>query len=221
MSRLSIALLIALAAFALIIFFSGDSLSTESMMSLIYMGIIAALVSASMVGLFKHKTRETVNAIALWAGIVGLIAIVYVLKGDFIAFGNRLTGVQSENAESVTLFKRNSHFETKASINGMPAIALMVDTGASVVVLTHQDAKQSGFIVDGLIYDRDINTANGKARAASLTLKTIQIGTITLERVPALIAQQDKLNTSLLGMSFLSKLKSYSVEGDKMMLKGF
>ena len=71
-----------------------------------------------------------------------------------------------------------------------------------------------------LSYTVQVDTANGRARAASVTLDRLTVGGIVERSVPALIAQAGQLRTSLLGMSFLNRLESWEVRGDKLMMRG-
>jgi len=98
-------------------------------------------------------------------------------------------------------------------------VPMVLDTGASSVLLTRDDAKAAGLPIDLLNYTVNIDTANGRTRAAAVTLDRLGVGTIVEHAVPALIAQPGQLRTSLLGMSFLNRLESYSVTSDKLILR--
>ncbi|MEX2036258.1 MAG: TIGR02281 family clan AA aspartic protease, partial [Xanthobacteraceae bacterium] len=65
------------------------------------------------------------------------------------------------------------------------------------------------------------DTANGRTRAAPVTLDRLAVGDIVERAVPALIAQPGQLRTSLLGMSFLNRLESWEVRGDRLMMRGY
>jgi aspartyl protease family protein len=69
-------------------------------------------------------------------------------------------------------------------------------------------------------YTVNIDTANGRTQAAAATIDRIVIGGIVEREVPALIAQPGQLKTSLLGMSFLSRLQSWEVRGDRVVMRG-
>jgi aspartyl protease family protein len=73
--------------------------------------------------------------------------------------------------------------------------------------------------LDMLHYTVDIETANGHARAAEVSLKQVSVGFITERAVPALIAQPGQLKESLLGMSFLNRLESYEMRGDRLLMR--
>jgi aspartyl protease family protein len=97
---------------------------------------------------------------------------------------------------------------------------MVLDTGASAVVLTQEAAKAAGLPLDMLAYNVSVDTANGRARAAAVTLDRLAVGDIVERAVPALIAQPGQLRTNLLGMSFLNRLESWEVRGDKLILRG-
>jgi aspartyl protease family protein len=100
----------------------------------------------------------------------------------------------------------NGHVIVEAEVDGA-MLHLLVDTGASLVSLTPADARAAGIEPDRLAYTGRAATANGLARMAPVTLRAIRIGQLTVENVPAAVLEN--LNLSLLGMSFLSRLRSY------------
>ena len=104
-----------------------------------------------------------------------------------------------------------------ARVNGARA-SFLFDTGASAVVLTAADARRAGVDASRLAFDVPVATANGAAMAAEVWLDQIAIGPIVMRNVPALIARPGALDESLLGMSFLERLKSYAVERDRLVL---
>src|SRR5215470_3149007 len=104
---------------------------------------------------------------------------------------------------------------------GRKQISMVLDTGASSVVLTQDAAKAVGLPVEVLTYTVPIETANGRTRAAPVTLDSISVGGIVERSVPALIAQPGQLRTNLLGMSFLNRLESWEVRGDRLVLRAY
>ena len=114
---------------------------------------------------------------------------------------------------------RGGDFQVAAQVNGT-RVAMALDTGASTVVLTQDAAKAAGLPLELLSYDVQIDTANGRTRAASVTLDRITVGEIVERKVPALVAQPGLLRVSLLGMTFLNRLESWEVRGDKLVMRG-
>ena len=110
-------------------------------------------------------------------------------------------------------------FALAMQVNGA-RILMVLDTGASSVVLTQEAARAAGLPLEILNYSVNVETANGRARAAPVMLDRVSIGTITEHSVPALVAQGGALRSNLLGMSFLNRLQSWEVRGDKLLLRG-
>jgi aspartyl protease family protein len=107
------------------------------------------------------------------------------------------------------------HVVIDAVIDGAP-LRLLVDTGASLVTLSAADARAAGIEPDGLAYTRRAATANGTVRMAPVTLREVRIGRFAVADVPAAVIEN--LGTSLLGQSFLSRLKSYEMRDGKLTL---
>ena len=112
----------------------------------------------------------------------------------------------------------NGHYMSKAQINGR-TIQVMVDTGASTVALSHEDARKAGFRPDDLDFDRPVSTANGVVNAARVKIDRIEVGGILVERVDAMVLPKGALSGSLLGMSFLSRLDSFEVKDGVLHLR--
>jgi aspartyl protease family protein len=114
--------------------------------------------------------------------------------------------------------ERDGHFHIESRINGrfMP---VLVDTGASLVVLRETDAANAGIRPRASEYTALVSTANGKVKAAPTTLDRVELGGITVFDVPALVLPDDVLSTNLLGMAFLSRLKRYEVADGRLVLE--
>jgi aspartyl protease family protein len=101
----------------------------------------------------------------------------------------------------------DGHFWADAEVNGKP-VHFLVDTGATAVALTPQDAERLGFRAKDLNYGYDVTTAGGGTRAAAITLASISVNGARLENVQALVVS-DGLDVSLLGMSYLGRLTRF------------
>ena len=115
---------------------------------------------------------------------------------------------------------QTGEFALQAKINGVNA-AMVIDTGATSVVLTYETAKAAGLPLELLEYDVDVETAGGHTRAARLTLDRLAVGKLVERSVPALVAPRGQMKTNLLGMSFLDRLESWEVHTDSLMLRGY
>jgi len=111
-------------------------------------------------------------------------------------------------------------FALQAKINGVSA-PMVIDTGATSVVLTYETAKAIGLPLELLEYDVDVETAGGHTKAARLTLDRLAVGKLVERSVPALVVPHGQMKTNLLGMSFLDRLESWEVRADSLMLRGY
>ena len=111
-------------------------------------------------------------------------------------------------------------FGLQARINGVAA-PMVIDTGATSVVLTYETAKAAGLPLELLAYNVDVETAGGHTKAARLTLDRLAIGKLVERSVPALVVPRGQMKTNLLGMSFLDRLESWEVRPDRLMLHGY
>lgn len=203
-------------------------LDASAFASLVYFSALLLLIGGGVYAMFYGRFQETLKSIAIWIGIAGLLVLAYTYRSDIgriVDMG--FTAVSPANSEitgsvnrAVQITKtREGEFNVRADINGA-SIIMLVDTGASSVVLTVEAARAAGLPVDLLKYDVTIDTAKGRGHAAAVVLDQIRIGGIVQRRVPALVAQPGDLRRSLLGMSFLSRLESFEVRGQQLVLRG-
>jgi aspartyl protease family protein len=175
----------------------------------------------------KHMLHEAL----LW-GAVAAACITFVYVFDDI---KALLGPRPETARPVAASEERGsksqgfarevrlkadprgHFIFEAAINDRPA-SFMADTGATLVVLTYEDAARLGLSPHSLDFTGLAQTANGTARVAPVILDRVRVEDITVRDVPAVVAEKGALATNLLGMSFLSRLQSFQMQGSELIL---
>jgi len=109
----------------------------------------------------------------------------------------------------------DGHFVVPGTANGAP-VRFLVDTGATLVVLTASDARAAGIDPSALVFDKAMRTASGTVPAATTVLRDVRVGRISIGDVrAAIIANAPQ---SVLGMSFLSRLKSFEMQQDRLTL---
>jgi len=108
-------------------------------------------------------------------------------------------------------------FVVMGHVNGQP-VQFLVDTGASDVVLSPDDARRLGIDLAALKFDQPTDTANGLGYGAQTVIDSLAVGDIRFEAVPVMI-NQTPMAHSLLGMTFLRRLESFHVQGTKLYLK--
>ncbi len=124
--------------------------------------------------------------------------------------------------------RRNEHriaadplgqFSTDAEINGSRIPNMLVDTGATTVALSYEDASAIGAFPAPADYKYKVSTANGVAYAAHVKLHEVRVGNLVVHDVDALVGERGALTSSLLGMTFLSKLSRFEVESGALILR--
>jgi aspartyl protease family protein len=113
---------------------------------------------------------------------------------------------------------KSGHFRTTASINGTD-VKVLVDTGATVVALSFEDAEDVGLRPRNLDFNVPVSTANGVAKAAAVTLESVDIDGVAVEGVAGLVMPEGALKGTLLGMSFLGRLSGFKVEDGVLHLR--
>ena len=119
--------------------------------------------------------------------------------------------------EYVVEARPDGHYLVEALVNGAP-VTFLVDTGASDIVLTLDDARRIGLEPRTLAFTQRFSTANGEVRGAPVVLREIRIGQLSLFDVTASV-NEAALEVSLLGMSFLEQLSGYQVERGRLILR--
>ena len=204
---------------------AGEFAMTCTGLALFVLGVGA--LAGSYKGRTGRAVRDGFAAMLLMVGLVGaysyrdeLTALAFRIAGEFGPPGAGGRGeTVAEGERAVRIRKRNDgHFLARVQANGS-ALTMLVDTGASTVVLNPADAKRIGIDVDKLRYSVPVQTANGTTYAAQVRLKSIAVGGIVMRDIEALVAKPGTLRDSLLGMSFLSRLRSYEFSGEYLTLR--
>jgi aspartyl protease family protein len=153
------------------------------------------------------------RALAIWGGI-GLLLYIAVGQRGLLFDGNTaaaniVTPGEAPATNTLTYHADpRGHFWVDGVVNGAP-VRFMVDTGASAVALTLNDAAAAGFGRGNLAFTASVSTANGRTHAAPVKLREIRIGQLAIGDVQAYV--QDNLPMSLLGMTFLKRLDGFEI----------
>jgi aspartyl protease family protein len=174
---------------------------------------------------FRERLGKAVEALLFWA-VVGLLLVVgYSYRFELRDAGDRVLAelmpghVVSHGHTAEVVRGNGGDFALTAKINGVK-IPMVLDTGASSVMLTQEAAQAAGLPTEMLKYSVNVDTANGRAKAAPVTLDRLTVGALTERAVPALVAQEGQLKSNLLGMTFLNRLESWEVRGDRLRMRG-
>ena len=216
--------LLAFAAVAAVAIGDGSSLGglTGDMIAAISASLALLIyIGGSALSSYGGRLSGAARDLVIWLGLAFLLIIAYSFRNEANLIASRVAGEllppgqavdlgnDNEGRKSVRIRKRSDgHFVARGRVNGT-AVSMLVDTGASSVMLTSTDASAAGINPSFLRYNVAIHTANGSAYAAAIRLDTIEIGAIVVRDVDALVAKPGSLRESLLGMSFLRRLSSF------------
>jgi len=201
-------------------------LSTDEFASLALKVGFIVLVGGAVVALFRQKITEALASALLWIMFALALVLGYSYRFELSGVADRIMvelvpGRASSHGRTVEIARANTgDFRIGTEVNGA-RVAMVLDTGASSVVLTHDAAMAAGLPLEFVKYSVNVETANGHTLAAPVTLARIAVGAIVEHDVPALIAQPGQLRLSLLGMSFLNRLQSWEVRGSRVMMRGY
>ncbi len=201
-------------------------LRNEQFASLVWYVVLLVFLGGAAAALFRGRLTHALQAVLLWTTVVVLLALGYTYRFELREVADRVLselvpGYAASRGNTVEIARsRGGDFSVRARVNGAQ-IPMVLDTGASAVVLTQEAAKAAGLPLEVLTYSVNVETANGRTRAASVTLDRIAVGGIVELAVPALIAQPGQLRTNLLGMSFLNRLQGWEVRGDKLVMRAY
>lgn len=208
----------------------GD-MSTAERWTLVGGLVASALLALLLLRDYSGRTLTALRHLALWTAIfIGLVAL-YAFREEIAFVGNRVAGellpagygtVIEDPASGDIAVRIRQHaqgqFIARTAVNGA-SVTMLVDTGASTVVLKPADARNAGIDTDSLRFTIPVRTANGTTFAAPVRIRTLSVGPIRLDDVEALVAKPGNLNVSLLGMSFLRRLRSYEFSGSFLTLR--
>ena len=190
-----------------------------------YLFGLLALVSSGLVRMRRFNLSTTVRNLALWVAIFAVVFIGYTFRGELAGAGTKVrTALSPERAvtaapgQVVIGRNENGGFYVTGAVDGAPA-RFLVDTGASDIVLSQDDAVRAGLAPAAEQYTRLNETANGVGYGAPMVVKTLTVGSIRLTDVPVQV-NKAPMSASLLGMTFLKRLDSYEFKGDQLTLRG-
>jgi len=183
-----------------------------------------ALLSAGLVAGRRYTARETFRNIAIWCGVLAVLMLGYTFRDELGRIGPRLHSELipsypvATGAHQMTLTESaDGSYFVNGVVNGL-SMHFLIDTGASDIVLSPDDAVRLGIDVASLNYFRQFETAHGGGRGAPATVARLAVGSFVLNDVPVTV-NQSPMSSSLLGLAFLDRLESYEFRGRHLTLR--
>ncbi|MEM7122140.1 MAG: TIGR02281 family clan AA aspartic protease [Pseudomonadota bacterium] len=202
----------------------ADAVAGENALRLVYLVILLLFVGAGVWWAFmRGNLSRSLRHAAVWV-VIGAVLVVGYSFRDQIQFvtdrviADHVPGYGFDADDNQVSFRLgpDGHFHVTALVDGVEVLFL-VDTGASDVILTEEDARRLGFDPARLNYSQVFSTANGLVRGAPVRLNRVAIGPVFVTNVQASV-NEASMDRSLLGMSFLSRIGGYQVRGEVLTL---
>ncbi len=170
------------------------------------------------------KLLRRLRHAAVWLALAGILAIGYSYRFELTDLVNRLGGeivpyaaVTTEEGAVRVRAHRDGHFYIDSRVNGAE-VRFLIDTGATIVALSPDDAERIGFDPAQLSFSQRLHTAGGIVRAAPVVIRSLELGDIRLSNVRAVV-NGERLPHSLLGISALERLSGYEVRDGTLTLR--
>jgi aspartyl protease family protein len=204
----------------------GIADSSQTDMRMVYLALLAAVLATAYAGrIILRGGHKTLLHTAVWIGSIAGLVTAFAFRDQAATV---IHEIRAELMPSVALsrsagtaeYRRDwdGHYKAEAEVNGV-VLELMIDTGASMVLIPHDQAAAIGINLETLEYSMPVITANGRSSVAPVMLSSIKVGSIAVFDVPAAVALPGRLKTGLLGMSFLDKLDEVSFQGNRLILR--
>lgn len=202
----------------------ADAVFGENALRLVYLGLLLVFVGAGAWWAFmRGNLSRSLRHAAVWVVVGAVLVIGYSFRDQVLFITDRVIadhvpgyGFDADDNQVSFRVGPDGHFHVTALVDGVEVLFL-VDTGASDVVLTEEDARRLGFDPARLNYSQVFSTANGLVRGAPVRLDHVTIGPISVADVRASV-NEASMDRSLLGMSFLSRIGGYQVRGEILTL---
>ena len=191
---------------------TGDQIA-----SLAYLGLLGGALAMWFVITDRARLGQNMRNLALWGLIfLGVIAAVG-LWDDIRATVAPQQAVFAQEGRIELPRGPDGHYYATVDVNGTPT-RFVVDTGASMLVLTRDDARRAGIDPDDLSYFSEAMTANGAVATAPVTLDSVSIGPFADRHVRAFV-NGGEMSQSLLGMSYLQQFSRVEIADNRMVLE--
>lgn len=230
MKRVWLLVGVGVALFAALLFWLNDQRpqaldSRDSQIGIVHGLLLLVLVGSAVLVRWRSQSLGQWGRYALvWIAIALVLVVGYSYRSQINSVWSRSLAlvmpghpVQLTPGTVIVGAGEDRHFRVDATVDGA-AMQFLVDTGATSVVLNRQDARRIGFTNDTLSFTRRTETANGIGLGAPIRLREIQVGSIVVRDVRALV-NKAPMSSSLLGINFLERLSSYSVKDGLLTLK--
>ena len=183
---------------------------------LAYLVLLGLAIGGSLVIANRHNVGRIMRQAGIWTLIfLGAISAAWLWEDSQGGIAPRQTYMETGAVSVPRAY--DGHFYLTAAVNGVD-VDFVVDTGATDMVLTRQDAARVGLDPDDLAYLGSASTANGRVPIAAVVLEEFDLGEIRDRNVRASV-NGGEMRRSLLGMSYLARFERIEIKGDRLVLE--
>lgn len=196
-------------------------MSENNTMSVIFYALVLILPLSALIAR-RLPIGQVAKLVLAWVAIFALLLLLVGQRERLRPLWDGVTGFIGGQEQTVTggtvriAMSDDGHFYATAKVNGRPT-RLLVDSGATTTALNGRTAQAAGIAIDDP-FGAGIETANGRIVARRARIGTLELGSITASDLPVVVADAFG-DTNVLGMNFLSRLKSWRVEGRTLILE--
>ena len=191
-------------------------MDSEQFPRLVYLLLLLTAVGGWFIAENRTAIGKSLRMFLAWGLIFLGVVAVYGLWDDIRRDIVPRQSVISDGSSIHVPRGRGGHFFLQVDVNGTP-VDFIVDTGATEVVLSLEDARRAGFDPDNLAFLGTARTANGPVKTAFATADVMSLGPVRFERVRVAVNSGD-MDDSLLGMSFLSRFERLEISDEGLIL---
>ncbi|MFV0432193.1 MAG: TIGR02281 family clan AA aspartic protease [Alphaproteobacteria bacterium] len=190
---------------------AGDYIATPEV---IYPIALILMFAGGIWGAFRSNPGQFLRIVLGWMMVFMAIMFSYTIYHDY---KNSQLAKQTEGlTPDYVIQKQGSHFYTDALVNGVQ-VAFMIDSGASMVVLTKESAIKAGIDVDAINEHVMTSTANGAKLLKAAYVKEIRLGDIVVENLRVAVSEKG-LKDNLLGTDFMKHVSKKVEVGKELRL---
>lgn len=191
-------------------------MNPDQIASFLYLSILGGAIAGYFLLANRHQMGKVAQQAAIWALIFVGVAAAAGLWSDIRDTAANRQSVMEDGSRIAVTRASDGHYHLTLGINDTP-ITFLVDTGASDMVLSREDATRAGVDTDALRFTGSAVTANGIVPTATVYLDAVRLGGITDRNVRAQVSGGE-MPGSLLGMAYLSRFATISIEGNRLTL---
>ena len=199
-----------------------NQIDLSTAMQILFFAILLWFITRSFFS--RRASHGASSNIFIWFIIFAALIVIYAFRFELETIKDRVLAVlipsyswTNDEGQLVIAKHKDGHFYLEAYTKNKAKIHFLVDTGASDIALTHEDAQKLGFNLANLKYTRQYNTANGVSSAAPVRIPQLTIGKKTFYNLEGHITSGG-LDISLLGMSLIEDFKDFKITQDMLIL---